>query len=102
VQIIGDPEELSAWCLLQQQVELVEARKQGARLRINSSELADAAQILHRMLKDGLKVTEFHREQRNLEDAFIDMLGKIDRGETIGSKPPPLPQAETSHTSSES
>ncbi len=33
------------------------------------------------MVKDGLKVTEFHREQRNLEDAFIDMLGRIDRGE---------------------
>ena len=30
----------------------------------------------------GLKVVEFHKEQRNLEDAFIDMLGRLDRGET--------------------
>ena len=34
------------------------------------------------MVKDGLKVVEFHKEQRNLEDAFIDMLGRIDRGES--------------------
>jgi ABC-2 type transport system ATP-binding protein len=43
------------------------------------------------MIKDGLKITEFHREERNLEDAFIDMLGKIERGELAGQKPPPMP-----------
>lgn len=92
VQVLGNPEELSAWCLLHPKVEFVEARRQGGRLRIDSPELADAAEILHRMVKDGLKITEFHREERNLEDAFIDMLGKIDRGETIGPKPPPMPE----------
>lgn len=92
VQVLGNPDELSAWCLLQAQVELVEARKQGGRLRIKSADLQDAAQVLQRMIKDGLRVTEFHREERNLEDAFIDMLGKIDRGEIGGSKPPPMPE----------
>ena len=32
------------------------------------------------MIRDGLQIVEFHREQRNLEDAFIDMLGKIEQG----------------------
>jgi ABC-2 type transport system ATP-binding protein len=92
VQVLGNPEELSAWCLLQPKVEFMEARKQGGRLRITSAEIGDAADILHRMVKDGLKITEFHREERNLEDAFIDMLGKIDRGEIGGGKPPPMPE----------
>ncbi|MFM2221574.1 MAG: hypothetical protein RLZZ553_1322, partial [Verrucomicrobiota bacterium] len=92
VQVVGNPDELSAWCLLQAQVELVEARKQGGRVRIKSADLQDAAQVLQRMVRDGLRITEFHREERNLEDAFIDMLGKIDRGEIGGSKPPPMPE----------
>ncbi len=91
VQLLGNAEDLSEWCLLQAQVELIEARKHGGRVRINSADLNDAAQALQRMIKDGLRVTEFHREERNLEDAFIDMLGKLDRGEIGGSKPPPMP-----------
>jgi ABC-2 type transport system ATP-binding protein len=44
------------------------------------------------MIKDGIKVVEFHKEQRNLEDAFIDMLGRIDRGE--GALPVTAPKPE--------
>lgn len=36
------------------------------------------------MVKDGLQVIEFHKEQRNLEDAFIDMLDKV-------NTPPAMP-----------
>jgi ABC-2 type transport system ATP-binding protein len=80
--------------LLQPKVEFMEARKQGGRLRITTTELGDAAEILHRMIKDGLKVVEFHREERNLEDAFIDILGRIERGEKDVVLPPPMPQPE--------
>ena len=47
-----------------------------------------AAELLGRMVKDGLQIHEFHKEQRNLEDAFIDMLGRIDRGETAMEETP--------------
>ena len=30
------------------------------------------------MVRDGVQVIEFHREQRNLEDAFIDVVGAGD------------------------
>ena len=50
-----------------------------------------AAQVLQRMVKDGLLVTEFHKEQRNLEDAFIDILGQLEGGEVPQITPPPLP-----------
>jgi ABC-2 type transport system ATP-binding protein len=46
------------------------------------------------MVKDGMKICEFHREERNLEDAFIDMLGKIERGDIAGTTPPPMPETK--------
>ena len=91
VQVLNSSDALSAWCLLHPKVEFMESRKNGGRIRIDSPHLVDAAEILQRMVKDGLKITEFHREERNLEDAFIDMLGKIERGELAGQKPPPMP-----------
>lgn len=98
VQLMGDPAELSSWCLLQPHVEIMEARKHGARIRIPSDDLQMAADVLQRMVKDGLKITEFHREERNLEDAFIDMLGKIEKQSSSVATPPPLPNRTTSHS----
>ncbi|MES2995354.1 MAG: ABC transporter ATP-binding protein [Verrucomicrobiota bacterium] len=90
VRIVGDPQSLSDWCVVQPNVELLEVRKSGGRIRIDAADLADSANILSRMIADGLRITEFHREQRNLEDAFIDMLGQLDAPKT-SVPPPPLP-----------
>lgn len=90
VQIIGDPQVLSDWCILQPHVEFLEARKHGGRLRITADEPSRAASVLSRMVADGLAITEFHREQRNLEDAFIDMLNNL----PMSQPPPPLPAAD--------
>lgn len=90
VQIDGNPQAISDWCVLQQQVEFLESRKYGGRIRIDASDPAKAADVLARMIKDGLRVTEFHREQRNLEDAFIDIIGRLDAGKPA-IEPPPLP-----------
>ena len=78
VQVLGDPQKLSDWCVVQPHVEFLESRKSGGRIRIEADEPQRASQALARMIKDGLEVIEFHREQRNLEDAFIDMLGRLD------------------------
>ena len=96
VQVLGDPAAVSDWCVINPHVELVESRKAGGRIRIESTDPARAAEILARMVKDGLKITEFHKEQRNLEDAFIDMLGRIDRGE--GALPTPVKKPEPAFT----
>ena len=82
VQVVGDPQAVSDWCVINPHVEFLESRKQGGRIRIDTTAPEKAAETLARMVKDGLKVVEFHKEQRNLEDAFIDMLGRIDRGES--------------------
>jgi len=97
VQVADDPQGVSDWCVLQQGVEFLESRKQGGRIRIATEDPAKAAEVLARMIKDGLRVIEFHREQRNLEDAFIDMIGRLDEGKEAlarPSTPPPLPAEE--------
>ena len=78
VQVVGNPQAVSDWAVLNPDVEVIEARKQGARVRIASTDPEKAAETLARMVRDGVRVTEFHREQRNLEDAFIDILGRIE------------------------
>ena len=78
VRLTGDPSKLSEWALLQPQVELLEERRRGGRIKIDSSDPEDAVRVLNRMIKDGLPIHEFHREERNLEDAFIQMLGELD------------------------
>ncbi|MFC7336301.1 ABC transporter ATP-binding protein [Haloferula chungangensis] len=82
VQVVGDPQAVSDWCVINPHVEFLESRKKGGRIRIDTNAPEKAAETLARMVKDGLQVVDFHKEQRNLEDAFIDMLGRIDRGES--------------------
>ncbi len=74
VQIIGTPDKLADWAVTSPHVKFIEDRKRGGKIRIDSDDPAIAADILRRMIKDGLQITEFHKEQRNLEDAFIDIL----------------------------
>jgi hypothetical protein len=31
------------------------------------------------MIQDGLPVVEFHREERKLEDAFIEIVGEMEK-----------------------
>ncbi len=88
VQVIGPPEALRDWVQLQPNVTLVEMRKRGARLSIHTDDPEAIATLLKRMVHDGLPVTEFHRESRKLEDAFVEILKKIDPAHAT---PPPLP-----------
>ncbi len=95
IQVDGKPESVSDWVVLNSDVEIMEARKRGARIRIPSAEAEKVADVLSRMVRDGVRVTEFHREQRNLEDAFIDILGQIEQGGMLSAVPlaQPVPGA---------
>lgn len=90
VQVAQRPEIVNDWAILNPEVEFIESRKRGGRVRIDSAEPEKAAEVLRRMVKDGLPITEFHREERNLEDAFIDILSRIDEGKTA-IEPAPSP-----------
>ncbi|HYF34683.1 MAG TPA: ABC transporter ATP-binding protein [Prosthecobacter sp.] len=80
VQVAGDPGKLLEWALTAPMIDVIEETKRGARLRIQAADDATTAGVLRRMIQDGLLVTDYHREERRLEDAFIDMLGRIDKG----------------------
>ena len=85
VQVAGDPQRLIEWALTAPHVKLDDERKYGARLRVDSAEPDIIAAVLRRMVSEGIPVIGFHREERNLEDAFIDMLGRIESGGTAGN-----------------
>jgi ABC-2 type transport system ATP-binding protein len=92
VHTLGGGEELANWVSMNPKVEFLETVKSGARIIIDSEDPGQAAYILARMIQDGLKVTEYHREERNLEDAFIDLLASTkDAGNHSNIAPPPLP-----------
>lgn len=78
VQLADEPERLREWALMTPNVSVLEDRKFGAQIKIDSTDPQLISEILRRMIQDGLAVTEFHREERNLETAFIEMLGKLD------------------------
>ena len=88
VQVAGDPDSLRQWVLLNPGVTLVEMRKRGARISFEADEATVFAMTLRKMINDGLAVTEFHREARRLEEAFVEMLKKV---EPERAQPPPLP-----------
>lgn len=95
VQTSGEPAKLIEWALTAPRVKVIEETRRGARLRIESADEAVLAVTLKRMVLDGIPVVDFHREERRLEDAFIDMLGQIDstsfKGETPAHATPPTP-----------
>ena len=80
IQVVERPESIQDWAALNPDVEFIESRKKGGRIRINSNNPGKTAEILARMVKEGIPIIEFHREERNLEDAFIDILSRIDQG----------------------
>lgn len=81
IRVADDGEKLSDWCAMSPHVEFQEALKQGGRIKIDTNEPDEIAGVLKRMVNDGLLITEFHKEERKLEDAFIDMLGKLEAEE---------------------
>ncbi len=88
IQVAANPEALRQWVELYPGVKIIEMRKRGARVSVEEDKPEVLAALLKRMITDGMPVTEFHREERKLEDAFVEMLKKI---EPARATPPPLP-----------
>lgn len=78
VEIHGDTGKLDEWAQMSPNVKLLETLKGGVRIEVDSIEPEIISGVLRRMVNDGLPVVGFHREERKLEDAFIDILGEIE------------------------
>jgi len=75
VELFGDASELADWEVTTPYATLIEETKQGGRLQVTTQDQPEiAADLLQQMVKRGMRVREFRREQRNLETAFIDIL----------------------------
>jgi ABC-2 type transport system ATP-binding protein len=100
VQLAGDPALLKKWAAVNPGVALVEMLKTGARIRVGAETPEAAAECLKKMIADGLPVSDFHRETRRLEDAFVEILKQV---EPQRATPPPLPRkSDQSDTSDQS
>jgi ABC-2 type transport system ATP-binding protein len=76
IAVAGDPELLLNWISMNPGVTLVERRKKGASVVFDNDEPEAVAGYLKKMIADGVPITDFHREARKLEDAFVEMLRK--------------------------
>lgn len=87
IEIDGLPDSLLAWAALQPGLTLVETTIRGARFDFAAKEQGDLAQLLRRAVNDGIPVCDFHRLERRLEDAFVEVLKKSN-GSTFATPPP--------------
>jgi ABC-2 type transport system ATP-binding protein len=84
ISLTGDPAPLLDWLSLRPRIKLLDKRRDGARLELSAGDDEALANLLKQMITDGLPLTEFHRVERKLEDAFVDMVRGL-------QTPPPLP-----------
>jgi ABC-2 type transport system ATP-binding protein len=78
VAVAGETERLERWASVAPGVRLLAPQPLGARLELESREPAFVADVLRRMVADGIAVVDFHREQRRLEDTFVEVLKKLE------------------------
>lgn len=94
VQMNAEAAKLEEWAALSPHVRFIDSKKNGGRIEIDSNEPEIVASVLKKMVSDGLPVIEFHREERNLEDAFIEIVGNLEREAELkkaAQTPPELP-----------
>ncbi len=87
IEVLGAPERLIEWAALQAGLILVEGTNRGARFDFAAKDPEALAQLLRRAVADGIPVCEFHRQERRLEDAFVDVLRKSN-GAPVAPPPP--------------
>jgi ABC-2 type transport system ATP-binding protein len=78
VQLAANPERLVEWASLNPHVTFKDTTRTGGRIEIDSIEPDVLAKVLRQMVRDELPVTDFHVQERKLEDAFIEILGEIE------------------------
>jgi ABC-2 type transport system ATP-binding protein len=77
IVLAASGDALTQWASLNPGWKLVEERRDGARLALESNDPLILAAGLKKMINDGLPVIEFRREERRLEDAFVDMIRTV-------------------------
>jgi ABC-2 type transport system ATP-binding protein len=74
IVVDGPVASLLEWLSLQSQWKLIEEHRSGARAQFSNNEPPALAAELRRLVNAGVAVTDFHREARRLDEAFVAML----------------------------
>jgi ABC-2 type transport system ATP-binding protein len=74
ITVDGPVAPLSEWLVLRPGWKLAEERRDGVRAEFASADPAQLAGELRRLITDNIAVTDFHRQDRRLEEAFVEML----------------------------
>lgn len=115
VLVSGSPQALLDWIDCNPGVALVSEIRRGARVEIElpqnrqddlspvtpgapvdaeEGDRAYLAYMLRKMIQEGVEVMDFHRQERKLEDAFVDMLSRVNAAkQAVAQTPAPLPPA---------
>ncbi|MFA6287920.1 MAG: ABC transporter ATP-binding protein [Opitutaceae bacterium] len=93
ITVHGEVALLTEWLAVRPGWRLAETRRDGARAEFSGTGAVAVAAELRRLAAD-VAVVDFHRQERRLEDAFVDLLR--DGGPPSPSLPPPLPTEEKS------
>lgn len=79
VELDGKSEQLEQWAAMSPHVKFIESIRNGGRLEVDSSEPEVIAAVLKKMVNDNLPVVEFRKEERALEDVFIEIVGNLEK-----------------------
>ncbi|MDZ4742168.1 MAG: ABC transporter ATP-binding protein [Verrucomicrobiota bacterium] len=105
VKVSENVETLLNWVSMNPGMKVYETMQNGARLTFENPSDDFAREALRRMILDGIAVSDFHRQERRLEDVFVEMLKQSNAPattpqlpeRTMSVTPPPLPPPLLTH-----
>ncbi|MBC7367222.1 MAG: ABC transporter ATP-binding protein [Undibacterium sp.] len=74
IVVHGEVAPLMQWLALRPSWKVTEELRNGARAEFTGGDPEGLATELRRLVRDGVAVVDFHREERRLEEAFVEML----------------------------
>jgi ABC-2 type transport system ATP-binding protein len=74
ITVHGEVAPLLQWLAVRPLWKLTEELRDGARAEFAGGDPAALAAELRRLVQDGIAVVDFHREERRLDEAFVEML----------------------------
>ena len=89
IQVYGSETPLVEWLMMQPGWKLVAQARGGVRAEYESTDREQLALQLRRMIHDGVIVTDFHRQERRLEEIFVDVVRESNGATAV---PPALPE----------
>jgi len=90
IRVLGSPQNLENWLSVNAGWKLLDRRRDGVLAEFQSDQAGDLALQLRRLIGEGIEVIDFHRREKRLEEAFVELLRK----EHQRNDPPPFPKTE--------